>query len=88
MSWLALDIGGANLKAADGLGFAVARPFPLWQRPQALAGEIARLLADAPAAERIAVTMTGELADCFSTKREGVAAIARQGAQGRLTGGP
>ncbi|MEX0713337.1 MAG: hydantoinase/oxoprolinase family protein [Pirellulales bacterium] len=77
MSWLALDIGGANLKAADGLGFAVARPFPLWQRPQALAGEIARLLADAPAAERIAVTMTGELADCFGTKREGVAAIAR-----------
>jgi len=33
---LALDIGGANLKAADGLGFAVSRFFPLWQKPHEL----------------------------------------------------
>ena len=29
-------------------------------------------MAEAPAAEALAVTMTGELADCFTTKAEGV----------------
>ncbi|NCA12058.1 hypothetical protein EBR56_09680, partial [bacterium] len=28
---IALDIGGANLKAADGLGWTDARPFALWR---------------------------------------------------------
>ena len=36
MKWLALDIGGANLKAADGEGFAVSQPFPLWENPEQL----------------------------------------------------
>ena len=75
MSWLALDIGGANLKVADGRGFAASRQFPLWQRPHDLAAELTELIAAAPTAERLAVTMTGELADCFATKAEGVAAI-------------
>lgn len=75
MSWLALDIGGANLKIADGLGYAASREFPLWQRSQDLAGELAQLIAGAPTATRLAVTMTGELADCYATKAEGVAAI-------------
>ena len=75
MAWLALDIGGANLKAADGSGFAISRPFPLWQRRHDLAAALAELLAHSPPAERLAVTMTGELADCFVTKAEGVAAI-------------
>ncbi|MFO0898790.1 MAG: hydantoinase/oxoprolinase family protein [Pirellulales bacterium] len=75
MTWLGLDIGGANLKAADGRGFALSRPFPLWQRPGDLAKELAATLAASPAANRLAVTMTGELADCFATKAEGVAAI-------------
>lgn len=74
-SWLALDIGGANLKAADGMGFALSRPFALWRRNRELPGAIAKLLAESPPAERLAVTMTGELADCFTTKAEGVAAI-------------
>jgi probable H4MPT-linked C1 transfer pathway protein len=73
--WIALDIGGANLKAADGSGFAVSRPFALWQRRQELAAALAELMAECPAADRLAVTMTGELADCFVTKAEGVAAI-------------
>ena len=75
MSWLALDIGGANLKAADGCGYAASRRFPLWQRPEALAEELTALIAESPVARRLAVTMTGELADCFQTKAEGVAAI-------------
>jgi len=75
MNWLALDIGGANLKAADGLGFARSRPFALWKQPAELPEALAALLANAPAADALAVTMTGELADCFTTKVEGVAAI-------------
>lgn len=76
MSWLALDIGGANLKAADGRGFAVCQPFALWRQPQQLAAELAALVDRAPACDRIAVSMTGELADCYATRREGVEAIA------------
>lgn len=76
-AWIALDIGGANLKAADGRGFATVRPFALWRHPAELPKAIADLLAAAPPANRVAVTMTGELADCFATKAEGVAAIVR-----------
>ncbi len=74
-TWIALDIGGANLKAADGLGFAASRPFALWRHPEDLPAAIAEVLAAGPRADRVAVTMTGELADCFTTKAEGVAAI-------------
>lgn len=72
---LAFDIGGANLKAADGRGFAVSRFFPLWQEPNELADALAALTADAPPADCFAVTMTGELADCFETKADGVGHI-------------
>jgi hypothetical protein len=72
MSWLGLDIGGASLKAADGRGWAWSVPFPLWREPGRLADKIAELLAVAPRADRLAVTMTGELCDCFRTKAEGV----------------
>jgi len=69
---LALDVGGANLKLADGRGFARTKPFPLWRQPEQLAAALGSLLAEAPPAGRLAVTMTGELADCFATKRDGV----------------
>ena len=75
MTLLALDIGGANLKAADGRGYAAARYFPLWQRPERLAQALSEMLAAAPPHRALAATMTGELADCFTTKAEGVAAI-------------
>ena len=75
MTLLALDIGGANLKAADGLGFAITRPFPLWRQPADLPAALAAIIAQAPATECIAVTMTGELADCFESKAQGVASI-------------
>lgn len=76
-SLLALDIGGANLKAADGTGFAASHPFALWQRPAELATALKRLIASAPPAETLAITMTGELADCFETKAQGVHHILR-----------
>jgi probable H4MPT-linked C1 transfer pathway protein len=72
MTWLGLDIGGANLKAADGRGWARSAPFALWREPKRLADELAKLLSGAPDAGRLAVTMTGELCDCFRTKAEGV----------------
>jgi len=75
MSWLALDIGGANLKAADGCGYAEAQRFPLWQHPHRLADALRTIIADAPPSDHIAATMTGELADCFRTKTEGVRQI-------------
>jgi len=95
MTWIGLDIGGANLKVADGRGFAHSVPFPLWQHPGRLASELTELLdwttsrvAVAPRHQRLAVTMTGELADCFLTKAEGVPAIVcavKQAAEGRST---
>ncbi len=72
---LGLDIGGAHLKCADGDDFVTWQPFELWRRPHDLAGELTELLRAAPPYEAIAVTMTGELADCFRTKAEGVRAI-------------
>jgi (4-(4-[2-(gamma-L-glutamylamino)ethyl]phenoxymethyl)furan-2-yl)methanamine synthase len=72
MSWLALDIGGANLKAADGRGWTQIAPFELWKKPAELPSAVAALIDSAPSAEGIAVTMTGELCDCFATKADGV----------------
>ncbi len=75
MKWLALDIGGANLKAADGEGLAVLQPFPLWENPRQLVDALRALVALVPRVDHVAATMTGELADCFRTKAEGVAFI-------------
>jgi probable H4MPT-linked C1 transfer pathway protein len=69
---LGLDIGGANLKAATADGGAVSRPFELWKYPERLADELAKLASDFPGHGPVAVTMTGELCDCFETKRDGV----------------
>jgi hypothetical protein len=85
MSWLAFDVGGANLKAADGLGWAHVEPFALWRAPHELVAALARLMRLAPHAERIALTMTGELCDCFPTKADGVrhiVAAVQEAAQG------
>ena len=75
MPVLALDVGGANLKASDGRQFCATHPFELWRRPGELAAAPCLLAAEAPPAERWVATMTGELADCFATKAEGVATI-------------
>jgi (4-(4-[2-(gamma-L-glutamylamino)ethyl]phenoxymethyl)furan-2-yl)methanamine synthase len=72
MSWIGLDIGGANLKASDGRGWARSVPFPLWREHLQLHIGLTDLLREAPPAKYIAVTMTGELCDCFRTKAAGV----------------
>lgn len=75
MSCLGLDIGGANLKAADGRGWAQSVAFPLWQQPEKLAAALQELIGSAPTSTLLAVTMTGELCDCFIDKAEGVWSI-------------
>lgn len=73
--WIGLDIGGANLKASDGLQLSRSVPFAVWKQSGQLAGELGRLLSNWPQATGLAVTMTAELADCFATKAEGVAQV-------------
>src|SRR5215211_4411698 len=63
---LAVDIGGANTKAAwlhEGTLRTVSRPFEVWRDRDAVA---------ARPADAVAITMTAELSDAFRTKREGV----------------
>ncbi|MBM4010878.1 MAG: H4MPT-linked C1 transfer pathway protein [Planctomycetes bacterium] len=71
---LALDIGGANIKAADGLGWTHAEPFALWREAAGLADALARIISVAAPA-RVVATMTGEIADCFTDRGAGVAHI-------------
>src|SRR5215210_5003862 len=71
-SWIALDIGGANIKAAHTSGRARVLPFALWKRPEELPRVLTSLASTFPPADRVAVTMTAELCDCYSTKAEGV----------------
>jgi probable H4MPT-linked C1 transfer pathway protein len=67
-----LDIGGANLKITTAGGTALTRPFALWKNPECLARELASLRDELVVGGRLGVTMTGELCDCFLTKRDGV----------------
>ncbi len=76
--WLGLDIGGANVKAATVDRFAASLPFALWKSPNQLHAAIGQLIRQAPDFEAVAVTMTGELADCYQTREEGVCRILEQ----------
>ncbi len=69
---LGLDIGGANLKAATVDKRAVSVPFPLWKQPDKLSAALVDIVAQFPDVNEFAVTMTGELCDCYETKRDGV----------------
>jgi probable H4MPT-linked C1 transfer pathway protein len=70
-----LDIGGANLKAAHTDGQALSVPFALWKDPSRLPDALRCLRDEMPPADVLAITMTGELCDCFESKRQGVLAI-------------
>jgi len=77
MQWLGMDIGGANIKLANGTGFALCFPFAMWKEHRRLETELRTLIAEAPECDHVAITMTGELADCFETRDEGVKYIVR-----------
>jgi probable H4MPT-linked C1 transfer pathway protein len=72
VEWLGLDVGGANLKVADCREYSNTIRFPLWRQPDDLEEQLRQLIERAPVCDAIAVTMTGELADCFETKTDGV----------------
>ena len=77
---LGWDVGGANLKVArlrgDGQTAEVFEcPFPLWREPHRLPAALAEAAEHLGGARAMAVTMTAELADCFASKREGVAFV-------------
>lgn len=70
---LGLDIGGANTKAASSDGSVAESVYlPLW-RNAPLGTVLRRFAALEP--EAVAVVMTGELADCYESKRMGIQSI-------------
>jgi probable H4MPT-linked C1 transfer pathway protein len=80
--FLGWDIGGANIKAAwlpyasgaAGLAQTASCPFEIWRGADQLQTVLQKMAAEiAPEPpQAMALTMTAELADVFSTKREGV----------------
>ena len=84
---LGWDVGGANIKVARidpraaGGPAVIEQPFPLWREfdrlPSVLAAVAGTIVgaADVAPSAVMAITMTAELADCFATKREGVASV-------------
>jgi len=77
------DIGGAHVKAAllDETGQVlqvIQQPCPLWKGLFHLQSAIDAILKTMPGNDvRHAVTMTGELVDCFDSREKGVEAIIR-----------
>lgn len=77
---LGWDVGGAHLKAArlhaDGRVAGVwQEACPLWRGLEPLHAGLDRILAANPAATWHAVTMTGEMADLFASRKAGVHAL-------------
>ncbi len=67
-----VNIGGANLKYYSTSGMAVATNFAMWQQSEMLAKNLATDLRRFGTVGALAVTMTGELADCFVDRGIGV----------------
>ncbi len=74
---IGVDVGGANIKLADANGRARVIPFPLWRQRDQLEWTLREACQAWGPVRGIALTMTGELADCFSCRAEGVAGITR-----------
>lgn len=63
---IGIDIGGANLKVVDENG-AHIHYCPLWKETP-----VREILKGYSSADNAAVVMSGELADCFASKQEGI----------------
>jgi hypothetical protein len=78
---IGIDIGGANLKLCTSRGDVAHCTFPMWTDYRTLADRLSKLaLQLCPQGLgniSLAITMTGELADCFETRRQGVATIVK-----------
>ena len=80
-SVIGVDVGGANLKYATSSGIARSTTYPMWRQPEKLAVTLAEDLKKFGKVTRLAVTMTGELADCFADRSQGVEHIVRHTCQ-------
>ncbi|MBE0517177.1 MAG: hypothetical protein IBX41_07320 [Methanophagales archaeon] len=68
-----IDVGGASTKIATSDGFVDSRYAPLWKNKECLYDVLADVKETfGTELEAVGVVMTGELSDCFETKREGV----------------
>ncbi|MHC1610567.1 MAG: hydantoinase/oxoprolinase family protein [Candidatus Methanospirareceae archaeon] len=71
--FVGIDIGGANTKIATSEGFVDSFYAPLWKDKEYLYDVLPEVNQKfSPEIEGVGVVMTGELSDCFETKREGV----------------
>lgn len=71
---IGLDIGGANTKLASSDGTLVELHYlPLWKNTRL--PEVLKEIAQRLKPEKVAVVMTGELADCFEDKEQGISFI-------------
>jgi probable H4MPT-linked C1 transfer pathway protein len=75
---LAFDIGGANLKAYHSDGTCRAVAFPMWRRPKSLAVELVSFASCFSEAQNWCATITGEMADVFENRQDGVRTIVQQ----------
>lgn len=68
---IGLDIGGANTKLASSDGTVVELHYlPLWKNTRL--PEVLKEISQRLKSEKVAVVMTGELADCFEDKEQGI----------------
>jgi len=71
-----IDLGGAYTKIATSNGFVDSLYAPLWQNKDALYALLSEVKEKfGGEIEAIGVVMTGELSDCFETRRDGVLEI-------------
>ena len=74
---LGVDIGGAHIKLANSAGESAVSYFPMWRAADELACSLRQGFECFSRDTRVvyshlAVTMTGEMADCFATRATGV----------------
>lgn len=75
---LGIDIGGANTKAASADGrFTYSKYLPLWKGCD-IAGTLLEIRQKAGHVDAAGITITGEVADCFNSKKEGIGHIAAE----------
>ena len=72
MQFAGLDIGGANVKFATLCGVAEERSLSIWRDKARLKPVLRKIASALRPSSYLGVTMTAELADCFSNKQQGV----------------
>ncbi|MEL7338422.1 MAG: hydantoinase/oxoprolinase family protein, partial [Planctomycetota bacterium] len=71
-----IDIGGANIKLCNAAGNHQQVSFAMWRQHHQLQQQLTEMLLQHESLDTLLVTMTGELADCFDSRSQGVMHIA------------